>query len=306
MQFMSANKDKYLIVIAGPTAVGKTNIAIGVAKHFEAEIFSCDSRQIFDEMNIGTAKPSGEELAEVSHHFVGSRSVAADYTTGDYEREVDLALAKYFKGKDIAILTGGTGLYIKAVLEGLDQFPDVPDHILRKLDEDLAEKGIENLVEQLRKVDPSSASKMDLANSRRLIRALSVCYASGLPYSSFLTDKKKELNFTPILIGLDLPREKLYERINQRVEKMLDDGLEAEVKALLPYREKKSLQTVGYKELFAYFDGEISRPEAIELIKRNSRRYAKRQITWFKNQGNFHLLKPNFDLVLSYIQSQMS
>jgi len=281
---MSANKDKYLIIIAGPTAVGKTKASIRLAQKYNADIFSCDSRQIYKEMNIGTAKPNANELAAAKHHFINYKSVTEHFTAGDYERDIDKALSHYFKANDIAILTGGTGLYIKATLEGLDVFPEVPDEILKNLESRHQSEGLKSLVSDLQNLDKKTFETIDLNNSRRVIRALSVCLVSGSSYSSFLRKKKKELSFKPLFFVLEKDRKQLYEKINQRVDKMMDDGLLKEVESLLPYQEEKSLQTVGYSELFSYLRGDITLSQAVDFIKRNSRRYAKRQMTWFRNQ----------------------
>ena len=304
---MIANKTKYLVIIAGPTAVGKTSMAIKAAQHFDSEIFSCDSRQVYQEMEIGTAKPSETELAQIKHHFISHKSILDRYTAGDFERDADQHLELYFKSNNIAIMTGGTGLYIKAVTEGLDDFPQVSEDIQRKLQEELDVNGLGNLVTHLTSLDPEAMKTIDSSNSRRVMRALGVCLASDKPYSSFLTAEKKKTAYKVIPIVLHMPREKLYERINLRVDLMMKNGLLDEVKSLYQHKDKKALQTVGYSELFAHLDGKISLDEAVELVKRNSRRYAKRQMTWFRNQGEFHEVSAeSIDQLLTHIRSQLN
>jgi len=285
-----AQKKKYLINIIGPTAVGKTKLSILLAKEFEAEIFSSDSRQIFMEMNIGTAKPTQEELSQVVHHFIHEKSIQEKYSAGKYEDEIILALGKYFESHDIAILSGGTGLYIDAVLFGLDSFPEIPQSIDEKVDKMEEEKGLDFLIKELEKLDPEYFEKVDLQNSRRISRALKVIYGSGKKYSSFLNQEKETRKFTTINILLERDRAELYDRINHRVDQMMKDGQMEEAKALFQFKELRSLQTVGYKEIFDHLDGNYGLNFCIEEIKKNSRRYAKRQITWFKKYDakSFH------------------
>lgn len=279
---------KILIVIAGPTASGKTSLSIELAKKLDADIISADSRQVYKEMNIGTAKPSIEEMQGVKHHFLGNVSIHNKYDVGLYENEVIAFLEDYFNDKNYAILVGGTGLYINSVLYGLDKFPEVEESVKIKLTQELEDKGIVYLQKELKKYDPEYYGKVDLNNAHRLIRALSVIIQSGNPYSSFLNKEKNSRSFQIKKILLDTPREKLYERINLRVDLMIQNGLEKEARKLYQYKNLKALQTVGYSELFSYFDEDISREEAIELIKRNTRRYAKRQMTWFRNKGEWN------------------
>jgi len=271
---------KYLIVIAGPTAVGKTELTIDLAKYFHSEIISSDSRQFYREMNIGTAKPTEEELAQVKHHFIDDLSIHDAYSVGDFERDGLQLLDELFRKLDVVFITGGSGLYIKALCEGLDQFPDVPENILDHYKSLLSTQGIEVLQKELAEVDPDYYQRVDSQNPHRLIRALSVCKASGKAFSSFLQQEKAVRNFTPIFICLQREREELYDRINRRVEIMLKEGLIQEAKELFPFRHLNALQTVGYQELFEFMNNQISQAEAIELIKRNTRRYAKRQGTW--------------------------
>lgn len=276
-----------LIVIVGPTAVGKTNLCVRLAEKLDAEVFSADSRQLYREMSIGTAKPSAEEMRNVPHHFVNSHSIETLFTAGDYERDLDLLLPSYFENKSYAILSGGTGLFVRAALQGLDDMPEAPQELREKLMQRLEQEGLEVLRAELLALDPESGDSLALSNPQRVVRALEVCLSTGLPFSSFKTQREKKLPYHVIKIGLERPREELYARINLRVEQMMQAGLLEEVSALLPYRHHYALQTVGYKELFDYFDGIYSLEEAVALIKRNSRRYAKRQLTWFKNQDSF-------------------
>ncbi|MBK9254396.1 MAG: tRNA (adenosine(37)-N6)-dimethylallyltransferase MiaA [Saprospiraceae bacterium] len=285
-------KNKYLIVIAGPTAIGKTNMALEVADYFKGEIFSADSRQLYREMNIGTAKPSEDILKKVKHHFINHISINEPYSVGKYEAEIHSELENYFKTQNFAVLTGGTGLYIRSVLEGLDTFPDVDEKIMISLNQRLLEEGLTTLSEELAEKDPVYFAKVDTQNPRRIIRALSVIQANGTPYSEYLkTTPERKKSFIPIEILLELPRETLYSRINERVDIMISEGLVDEARSLFSLRHLSALQTVGYQELFEYFEGTLTLESAIELIKRNSRRYAKRQITWFGKYGNW----TNFD-----------
>lgn len=299
---MTANKTKYLIILSGPTAVGKTSFAIETAQRYNSHIFSCDSRQIYQEINIGTAKPTRDELNQVKHYFIGNISIHKEFTAGHYQRAMDDQLKSYFETNSIGILTGGTGLYIRAIIRGLDEFPHVSKNILDDLEQKFRNFGLEPLVQQLTDLDPHIMSNIDINNSRRVIRALSVCLASGAPYSSFLANKEKTLLYTPIFITLTRDREELYQRINMRVDQMLAQGLVEEAQSLYHLRDLKALQTVGYSELFTYFDGKSTFDEAIELIKRNSRRYAKRQLTWFRNQEDFkHFPIADKDSIYDYI-----
>jgi tRNA dimethylallyltransferase len=275
-------KNKHLIVIAGPTAIGKTALSIKLAKYYQTEIVSADSRQFYKEMEIGTAVPSAEELAAAKHHFIQHISVEEEYSVGDFERDAIKKLTKIFQQKNKAILVGGSGLYIKAVLEGLDYFPKVEPSVREKLNLKLQKNGIKNLQKELKQLDPVHAEKVDLENPHRVIRALEICIGSGKPYSSFLNDSSLKRDFIPIKIGLIAPRELIYERIEQRVDIMLQNGLLQEAKKLYKQKELNALNTVGYKELFQYFDGNWKLDFAIEEIKKNTRRFAKRQLTWFK------------------------
>ena len=283
----------YLIVIGGPTASGKTAVSIKLAKFFKAEIVSADSRQFYQEMQIGTAKPTEEELAEVPHHFVGHLSIEDEYSVGDYERTAIRQLDRLFFRHNIVVLTGGSGLFIKAVCEGLDDFPEVPDKIKEDLEADYKMFGIGFLQNELQEVDPDYYEEVDLNNPRRLLRALSVCRASGSPFSRFRTRNKARRDFTPIYVMLKWDKEELYERINERVDKMMEAGLLEEAKSLHPNKDLNALQAVGYQELFDHLEGNSTLEEAVELIKQNTRRYAKRQFTWFRRDGHWSFFHPN-------------
>lgn len=275
-------KRKTLLTIVGPTAIGKTRMAIALATHFGTEILSCDSRQFFKELRIGTAVPSAEELAQVPHHFIQHKSIFEAYSVGDFERDAIALLDKLFKKHDVVVMVGGSGLYAKAIIDGLDDFPEVDEVIRQELNEAYAQKGIEYLQELLKTLDEVQYNQMDVQNPQRLIRALEVCRASGKPYSSFLQRKEKQRDFTSVQIGLTADRTEVYERINKRVDMMLEEGLLIEARDMMPYKHLNALQTVGYKELFSFFEGECSFEAAIEAIKMNTRRFAKRQFTWFQ------------------------
>ena len=279
---------KYLITIVGPTAIGKTALSITLAQHFKCEIISCDSRQFFKEMTIGTAVPNQEELNLATHHFIQNKSIFENYTVGDYEKEALLKLEELFQKNDFAILIGGSGLYVDAVLKGFDEFPEINPEVRSEINSNYEKLGINYLQEQLKKSDPDYFHKITLENPQtlqnpqRMMRFVEVCIGTQKPYSSFLNQKKNNRNFTPILIGLEADRQVIYDRINQRVDIMMNEGLLDEAKALYPNKALNALQTVGYRELFSYFDGEFSLPLAIEEIKKNTRRFSKRQLTWFK------------------------
>ena len=279
---------KYLITIVGPTAIGKTALSIALAQHFKCEIISCDSRQFFKEMTIGTAVPNQEELQAAKHHFIQNKSIFENYTVGDYEKEALLKIEELFQNNDFAILIGGSGLYVDAILKGFDEFPEIDPAIRSEVNSNYEKLGINYLQEQLKNLDADYYQKITkenpqtLQNPQRMMRFTEVCIGTGKPYSSFLNQKKNNRNFTPVLIGLEADRQVIYDRINQRVDIMINAGLLDEAKALYPNKALNALQTVGYRELFSYFHGEFSLPFAIEEIKKNTRRFSKRQLTWFK------------------------
>ena len=275
-------KRKTLLTIVGPTAIGKTRMAIALATHFGTEILSCDSRQFFKELRIGTAVPSAKELMAAPHHFIQHKSIFEAYSVGDFERDAIALLDKLFKKHDVVVMVGGSGLYAKAIIDGLDDFPEVNEVIRQELNEAYAQKGIGYLQELLKTLDEVQYNQMDVQNPQRLIRALEVCRASVKPYSSFLQRKEKQRDFTSVQIGLTADRTEVYERINKRVDMMLEEGLLIEARDMMPYKHLNALQTVGYKELFSFFEGECSFEAAIEAIKMNTRRFAKRQFTWFQ------------------------
>ncbi len=277
---------KRLLYVAGPTASGKTVLAIALAKYFDTEIISCDSRQFYKEMTLGTAVPTPEELSDAPHHFIQQRSIHKPYSIGDFQREALKTLKTLFKTKDTVILVGGSGMYADALISGLDVFPKVDSQIRIDLSAKLQNEGIEALSGQLKKLDPDYYQKVDLSNPHRLIRALEVCLASGLPYSSFLGNKKAPDFFITKKILIQWERQKLYQRINQRVDQMIAAGLEKEVKTLYLSKNENALQTLGYREWFLYLDRTIDRTTLIEEIKKNTRRYAKRQTTWFKRYSD--------------------
>ena len=285
-----------LIYVAGPTGVGKTALSLALAQHYKTEIVSCDSRQFYKEMKIGTAVPSLEELATVPHHFIQHESVTNPISVGEYEKHALKKLEMLFEKHERIILTGGSGLFAQALMEGLDQFPDIPEEVKMQLNVFYKTHGIEGLQELLRDHDPSHYRVVDRQNPLRLIRALEVCFASGAPYSSFLGKSKHKRPFDCQTIVLHQPREILYDRINQRVDQMIKEGLEDEVKQLETYKNLASLRTVGYQEWWSYFAGDNDKEATISEIKRNSRRYAKRQITWFNRYGKDVLFPANMPL----------
>ena len=271
-----------LITIVGPTAIGKTTLSIQLAKAFNASIISCDSRQFFKEMTIGTAVPSKEELATVPHHFIQDKSIFNDYNVGSFEKDALQTLGKLFQKHDIVIMVGGSGLYAQAVLRGFDDFPEISPSVRVGLKHILETEGIIPLQQQLKELDVQTYNTIALDNPQRVIRALEICIGTKLPYSSFIGKAKEKRSFNSITIGLHADRQKIYDRINCRVNLMIDQGLLEEAKLLYTHRDLNALQTVGYKELFSFFDGEITKEFAIEEIKKNTRRFAKRQLTWFR------------------------
>lgn len=290
---LNTSNPKTLIVIVGPTAIGKTALAIAIAQYFQTEIISADSRQFFKEMAIGTAKPDAEELAAAPHHFINSHSVSQLFSTGDFEVEALRTLDSIFKNHNTAIMVGGSGLYINAVCKGLDDMPEIDLNIREKLNKQFENEGIEIIQQQLQKLDPEYFEKVDQNNPQRMIRGLEVVLSTGQKLSSMLTNQKKERPFNIIKIGLNTDREVLYNRINLRVDKMIEAGLLEEVKYLVPYRKHNALNTVGYSEIFDYLDGKQSLEKAVEMIKQNTRRFAKRQLTWFRRDEEIHWFEPN-------------
>lgn len=286
-----------VIIIAGPTAVGKTAFAIEVAKHFHTEIISADSRQCYREMRIGVARPSEKELAEVKHHFIASHSVTEDLNAGSFEKYALSAAETIFQHHPVAVMVGGTGLYIKAFCEGIDPMPEVPDAVRRDVIRGYEQKGLIWLQKELQTKDPAFWAVAEKQNPQRLMRALEVFNATGRSILVFRTAKKAERPFRVIKIGLDLPKEQLHERIHKRVDQMMQEGLLEEVRSLMSYRSHNALQTVGYRELFEHLDGNCSLEEAVNHIKTNTRHYAKRQLTWFRKDQAFQWFEPSADAV---------
>ena len=300
---MSANT---LIVIVGPTAVGKTDFCVTLAQKLNTEIISADSRQIFREMKIGTAMPDNDTLQKAKHHFIGTKSIHEYYTAGMFELDVLDLLQKRFNRKQTMIMTGGSGLYINAVCNGIDALPKADTEIRHKLVRQYEEEGLKGIRNQLKMLDPDSYQTIDLKNPKRILKALEVSLTTGKPYSSFLTRQSKSRPFHILKIGLKRNRNELYNRINKRVDQMIEQGLIEEARELYPYKHLNPLNTVGYKELFDYFEGKISLEEAIRLIKRNSRRYAKRQLTWFARDKEIEWFHPeNKDQIMHYIQKEL-
>ncbi|MBA9074132.1 tRNA dimethylallyltransferase [Flavobacterium gossypii] len=305
---------KYLITIIGPTAIGKTALSIKLAKQFNCEIISCDSRQFFREMTIGTAVPSKEELDSAPHHFIQNKSIFENYTVGDFEREAIDKLDKLYKTNDYAILVGGSGLYVDAILKGFDSFPEIDPTVREEIISSYEKLGIGYLQQELERLDKayfdtiSNENPQTLQNPQRMMRFVEVCIGTGKPYSSFLNRKKNNRNFTPIIIGLEAERHEMYERINLRVDLMIQAGLVQEAKKLYPNKNLNALQTVGYRELFSYFNGDFNLDFAIEEIKKNTRRFAKRQMTWFKRTENAKWFdyKTDFEDILNYIKNSIS
>ena len=295
-----------LIIVGGPTASGKTALAIEVAKHFNTEIISADSRQCFQEMTIGTAKPSEEELAEVKHHFINTLSVSEEVNAGLFCDNAHQIISKLSQTKSHVVVTGGTGLYIKALLEGLDNLPKIPEEFRNALKLEYLNKGLSFFTEELKQKDPEHYKNVDLNNPSRVLRAIELIRFTGTPYSALINKKEGSKKYHSINLCMDLPRETLYERINQRVDKMIEKGLVREVESLKDYRNQSALHTVGYAELFDFLDGKHTLENAIELIKQHSRNYAKRQLTWFKNQGQYQMIPSSMEEVLSIIDSKIN
>ena len=284
--------ERRLLIILGPTAVGKTDLSIGKALEYGSPVISCDSRQIFKDMTIGTAVPDASQLAAVKHYFIQTVPLTEVYTAGDYEQDAITLIEKLFdEGHETLVMTGGSMFYIDAVCKGLDDLPDGEPGLRKELWNRLAEEGVDVLAEELRLKDPLTYSRIDVKNSQRVIRALEVCLLTGKPFSSYKTGVLRTRPFIIEKVGLQRPREELYSRINRRVLDMIDAGLEDEVRTLIPYRDCQALQTVGYKEMFKYIDGECSLDDAVRMIQLNTRHYAKRQLTWWRRDSSIRWLE---------------
>ncbi|MGM0945639.1 MAG: tRNA (adenosine(37)-N6)-dimethylallyltransferase MiaA [Bacteroidota bacterium] len=300
-------KASFLILVVGPTAVGKTDLCINLAKKFDTEILSSDSRQFYREMEIGTAKPTQKELMQVPHHFVNSLSIHEDYDVKMFEKDAIILLEQLFKEKKSVIMTGGSGLFADAVTKGLDDMPEVHKEVRQSVIFDYQEKGLSYLQREVEKLDPEYYEVVDQKNPQRLMRALEVCLGTGKPFSSFRKRKETIRPFQILKIGLDRDREEIYDRIDRRMDQMLESGLIEEAEQLFSFRHLNALQTVGYQELFGYLEGKYDKEEAIRLLKRNSRRYAKRQLTWFRKDSEIRWFHPDsVDAIYAYIESQMA
>ena len=294
--------DKTLIVITGPTAVGKTDLCMEIARRFDIPIINADSRQLFRELRIGTASPTPEQLAKVRHYFVGTLSIGDYYSASMYEQDVMTLLGQLFKTSDYALLSGGSMMYIDAVCNGIDDIPTVDEKTRTLMKRRLAEEGLEKLVEELKRIDPEHYEVVDRQNPRRVVHALEICHMTGQTYTSFRKAVKKQRPFEILKIGLNREREELYDRINRRVDSMMEQGLLKEAEEMLPYRQVNALNTVGYKELFSYFDGTWELDEAVERIKGNTRRYARKQLTWFKRDQQMKWFHPDEqEQIMKYI-----
>ena len=293
---------KYLIVLVGPTASGKTKLGIDIANLYDAEILSADSRQFYKELEVGTAKPNKVELSKAKHHFINNLSIHDNYSVGKYKTEVDSVLMNYFKKKNCAVLVGGSGLFIDVVCNGIDEIPKVPNELRNKVREYYKINGLNYIQNLLKKYDKKHYNVIDLSNPQRILRALEVCIYTKKPFSSFLIKKQQKNNFHLIKIGLNPPREMLYENINSRVDLMIKNGLIDEALNLVDFRNLNSLQTVGYNELFDCFDNKMSEKEAIDLIKRNTKKYAKKQMTWFKRDRDIKWFVKIDNSIFEYIK----
>ncbi|MGE4586590.1 MAG: tRNA (adenosine(37)-N6)-dimethylallyltransferase MiaA [Mangrovibacterium sp.] len=298
---------KTLLVLLGPTGIGKSELSIHLAKGFQIEIISCDSRQIYRELSVGTAVPPPESMQKVKHHLIHSHSLHEYYSASRFESDVLSLLEQLFRDKNTVLMTGGSMLYIDAVCRGLDELPEADPELRAALLREYQEKGIEHLRLQLRQLDPDYYGQVDLKNPKRLLHALEICMSTGKPYSCLRTNTQKKRPFSILKIGLNMERSELYRRINARVDCMLENGLEEEARRVYAYRKLNALNTVGYKEMFSFFDGKTSRNKAVELIKRNSRRYARRQLSWFRRDPEIHWFSPLQQNEISrFIQSKLS
>lgn len=294
--------EKFLIILVGPTAVGKTALCVELAHLLHTEIISADSRQFFREMSIGSAKPTIAEMKGITHHFIDSHSIHEPYNVAQFEAEVIPRIERLFETNDLLLLTGGSGLYIDAICKGMDELPMADETVRQKIQLLLDEEGITGLQQLLKKLDPEYYHQVDLHNPQRLGRALEVCLVSGEPYSALRKGKQKQRNFHILKIGIDRPRPELYERINQRVDQMMKDGLLEEARRLFPYKHVNALQTVGYKELFDHLEGRLELTDAVELIKQHTRNFAKRQLTWFRRDPEITWFQPDqHQEILSFI-----
>ncbi len=298
--------NRTLVVIGGPTAVGKTTVAIALAKRYNTEIISADSRQIYKETVIGTAVPSPEELLAVPHHFIQTVNLSDYYNASMYELDALEKIERLFRKHEVVIMTGGSGLYINAVCFGIDELPTIDQEIRSRLAAQFRDRGLKSLQDDLKKADPVTFERVDLNNHFRILKALEVTIQTGIPYSSFLTHKRKERDFRIIRLALDMNRDTLYHRINSRVDSMIGSGLIDEVKSLEEFREKNAMKTVGYRELFSYLDGRISLEQAVDLIKRNTRKYARKQLTWFRKDNLYPWFHPaEMERIETYIKTQL-
>lgn len=291
---------KRLVVIAGATGSGKTDVSIRLAQRLNAPIISTDSRQIYRDLPIGTAQPTAEQLAAAEHHFIATHELTQNFSCGQFEVQALALLENLFKQHDIVIAVGGSGLYIKALCEGMDDLPEVDEELRKSINDRLKNDGIDSLLEELKRIDPEYYEQVDRKNPSRVLRAVEVSLQTGVPYSSLRTGKRHTRNFEIIKVGIEMDRETLYDRINRRVDAMVAEGLEEEARRVYSLRNLNSLQTVGYREFFDFFDGLTDRETAIELIKRNSRRYAKRQMTWFRRDSDINWLSP--EEIINFIE----
>lgn len=303
---MERHAGKTLIVIVGPTGVGKTDLGVAVAEHFGAPVVSADSRQIYRDLPIGTAHPDADQLRRVRHYFIATHALTDDFNCGAYEAAALRLLDDLFAEHDTVVAVGGSGLYVKALCEGMDDLPQCDPSLRGQLAARLRDEGLEALADELRQRDPDICRTLDLRNPARVMRALEVCISTGVPCSSLRTGRRRERPFRIVKVGLDMDRAELYARIDRRVDVMMERGLEAEARAVYHLRGLNSLQTVGYREMFEWFDGRITRDEAVELIKRNSRRYAKRQLTWFRRDDGIAWFRPSHAVeIIDYIESKV-